>query len=166
VAGKAFQQGDMQQQTLLEFEQLVAQKNFRRIAEDPGRFLAAAQNAPPEKQAQLKAVLESVKRMEGALMAATEMDRQGNPAGAWEALERIAASSPDDVPVQQALARYTTRAADFVRIIRTAQEHEKRMQTASSLAWYLKAQRLYPKSEIADEAARRLQAEILSGLKR
>ena len=161
VAGKSFQLGDAQAQALLEMEQLIAQKNFRRIAEDAGRFLAATQNADAEKQAQLKGILNEVKVLEGALMGAREMDRQGNPAGAWETVEQVAERFPDDLPAQQARALYTTKAAEFVRTIRNAQEHEKRAQTATSLAWYLKALKLYPKSERADEAARKLQAELI-----
>jgi hypothetical protein len=163
VASKAFQVGDAQAQALLEMEQLFAQKNFRRIAEDAGRFLAAVQNAPVEKQNQLKQVLNEIKMLEGALIGAREMDRQGNPAGAWETVDKMAENFPDDLPVQQARALYTTRAAEFVRTIRSAEEHEKKGQMATSLAWYLKALKLYPKSERAEEAARRLQAELLGG---
>ncbi len=163
VAAKSFQLGDAQAQALLEMEQLLAQKNFRRIAEDAGRFLAAAQNAPAEKQAQLKEVLNEVKVLEGALMGAREMDRQGNPAGAWETVDQVAERFPDDLPAQQARALYTTKAAEFVRTIRNAQDHEKREQTATALAWYLKALKLYPKSERAEAATRRLQTELISG---
>jgi len=162
VAAKSFQLGDAQAQALLELEQLFAQKNLRRIAEDAGRFLAAAQNTPPEKQAQLKDVLQEVKLLEGALMGAREMDRQGNAAGAWETVDQIAERFPDDLPAQQARALYTTKAAEFVRTFRTAQDHEKRAQSATALAWYLKALKLYPKSERADEAARRLQTELIT----
>jgi hypothetical protein len=162
VAAKSFQLGDAQAQALLELEQLLAQKNLRRIADDAGRFLAAAQNAPAEKQAQLKDVLQDVKLLEGALMGAREMDRQGNAAGAWEAVDQVAERFPDDLPAQQARALYTTKAAEFVRTFRTAQDHEKRAQSATALAWYLKALKLYPKSERADEAARRLQTELIT----
>jgi hypothetical protein len=163
VASKSFQMGDAQAQALLELEQLLAQKNFRRIAEDAGRFLAATQNAPADKQAQLKAVLNDVKSLEAALLGAREMDRQGNPAGAWETVDTVAERFPDDLPAQQARALYTTKAAEFVRTIRNAQDHEKRAQTATALAWYLKALKLYPKSERAEEAARKLQAELITG---
>jgi hypothetical protein len=163
VASKAFQVGDAQAQALLEMDQLLTQKNFRRIADDAGRFLAAVQNASVEKQTQLKRVLDDVKMLEGALMGAREMDRQGNPSGAWEAIDKVAEGFPDDLPVQQARALYTTRAAEFVRTIRSAEEHEKKGQAATALAWYLKALKLYPKSERAEEAVRRLQAGLVEG---
>jgi hypothetical protein len=163
VASRSFQIGDAQAQALLEMDQLLAQKNLRRISEDAGRFLAAVQNASPEKQTQLKEVLDSVKMLEGALMGAREMDRQGNAAGAWETVDAATERFPDDLPAQQAKALYTTKAAEFVRTIQTAQDHEKREQYATALAWYLKALKIYPKSERAESAARRLQTELISG---
>jgi len=161
VAAKAFAQGDQMAQTLIELDQLIAQKNFRRIAEEAGRFLAATQTAPPEKQATLKKILEDFKSVEAALMAAQEMDRQGNPAGAWESVDRTAQKFPDDLQLNQARALYTTKAADFVRTVQTAQEREKRTELAPSLAWYLKAQRLYPKSDLAEEAVKRLKSQLV-----
>jgi hypothetical protein len=161
VASKAFSQGDQMAQTLLELEQLLSQKNLRRIAEEPGRFLAATQGASPEKQAQVKKILEDFKTIEAALLAAKEMDRQGNPSGSWESVDKAARTFPDDLQLNQARALYTTKAADFVRTIQSAQEHETRQELATSLAWYLKAQRLYPKSDTAEEAVQRLKALLL-----
>lgn len=161
AANKAFQSGDILAQTQVEMEQLVAQRNFRRIGEEAGRFLAATQASTPEKQAQLKKILEDFKALEAALMAAREMDRQGNPAGAWETVRKVSQRFPDDLPLSQAQALYTTKAADFVRIIQIAEDHDRREQTATGLAWYLKAQRLYPKSELASESIQRLQNTLL-----
>jgi len=161
VATKAFNQGDVQAQALVELEQLIAQKNFRRIAEEAGRFLAATHLAPVEKQNQLKSILEEFKSIEAALMGAKEMDRQGNPSGAWETVEKLGQKFPDDLQLAQARALYTTKAAEFVRTIQNAQEHEKRAQAATSLAWFLKAQKLYPKSDLADEAIQRLKTQVL-----
>ncbi len=162
AAAKSFDQGNLQSQALKELDQLISQKNLRRIAEEAGKFLAATQNAPDAKQQQLKSAMEDVKLIETALLSAQEMARQGNHAGAWETVNRVALQFPDDSKTQQSHALYTAKAADFVRTIRTAQEHEKRNQNATSLAWYLKALRLYPKSELAETASRKLQRELLS----
>lgn len=161
VASKAFAANDQMSQALVELDQLIGQKNFRRIAEDAGRFLAATHNAPAEKQQQLKAILEDFKGIETALLASKELDRLGNPAGAWETLDKIAQKFPDDLQINQSRALYTTRAADFVRTVQTAREHETRSQLPSSLAWYLKAQRLYPKSALAEEAVQRLKQAVM-----
>jgi hypothetical protein len=166
AATKAFNAGDILAQTQMEMEQLVAQKNLRKIAEEPGRFLAAMQTSTPEKQAQLKAILEDFKVIDSALMAAREMDRQGNAPGAWEAVSKASEKFPDDLPLSQARALYTTKAAEFVRTIQIAQDHERREQTATSLAWHLKAQRLYPKSDTATEAIQRLQNSLLQTVPR
>ncbi len=162
VASKAFQAGDIGAQTLQEMEQLIAQHNTRRIAEDAGRFLAAVQTAPPEKQAQLKAILDDFKKIESALMAAQEMDRQGNAAGAWEAVEHVGKQFPDDINLSRARALYTTKAPDFVRALRNAEAHEARAQIPTSLAWLLAAQRLYPKSDLVAGSIKRLQNELLN----
>ena len=58
-------------------------------------------------------------------------------------------------------ADLTTQAADFVRTVRSAQELEKKEQIGSSLAWYLKAQKLYPASDFANEGVERLKKRIL-----
>lgn len=161
VASKAFKQGDAQAQALNDLEQLIAQKNFRRIADEAGRFLAATQMAPQEKQAQLKTILEDFKSLEAALMGAKEMERLGNASGAWETLERVAEKFPDDLQLAQARATYTTKAAEFVRAVQNAQEHERRAQLATGLAWFLKAQKLYPKSEMAENAIQRIKTQLL-----
>ncbi len=161
LASKAFAQSDQMAQALQELDQLIAQKNFKRIADEAGRFLAATHNAPAEKQAQLKDILNDYKSIEGSLGASKEMDRLGNAAGAWEAIDKVAEKFPDDLQLNQARALYTTKASDFVRSIQTAKEHERRSQAATSLAWYLKAQRLYPSSEIADQAVQRLKVLLM-----
>jgi hypothetical protein len=161
LASKAFAQSDQMAQALQELDQLIAQKNFKRIADDAGRFLAATHNAPVEKQSQLKDILNDYKSIEGSLGASKEMDRLGNAAGAWEAIDKVAEKFPDDLQLNQARALYTTKASDFVRSIQAAKEHERRSQAATSLAWYLKAQRLYPNSELADQAVQRLKVLLL-----
>jgi len=60
-------------------------------------------------------------------------------------------------------ANLTTEASDFVRCIRTAQQLEAKGQTGSSLAWYLKAQKLYPPSDFAQEGIQRLVQKLLPG---
>jgi hypothetical protein len=161
LASKAFGQSDQMAQAVLELDQLIAQKNFKRIADEAGRFLAATRNAPAQKQNQLKEILNDYKSIEGSLAASKEMDRLGNVSGAWEAIDKVAQKFPDDIQLNQARALYTTKASDFVRSIQTAKEHEQRSQIATSLAWYLKAQRLYPTSELADQAVQRLKAILL-----
>ena len=48
-----------------------------------------------------------------------------------------------------------------MRTLRTAEQLEDKGQYGSSLAWYLKAQQLYPASEYASEAVGRLVKAVL-----
>ena len=99
---------------------------------------------------------------EAALLRAAELAKRGDAAGAWESVERGFPGYPDDPKLNQARAEFTTKAAEFVRSIRTAQEMERKQQVGSSLAWYLMAQQDYPNSEIAQEGIVRLASQILA----
>ena len=50
---------------------------------------------------------------------------------------------------------------DFVRTLRTAEKLEEKGEIGSSLAWYLKARKLYPASNFAEEGINRLVKEVL-----
>jgi hypothetical protein len=51
--------------------------------------------------------------------------------------------------------------ADFVRTLRTAEQLEAKGEIGSSLAWYLKAQKIYPASEFAQQGIDRLVKKVL-----
>ncbi len=157
---KLFGQGDKVQMALLEFDQLVSQKNYRQIASNPGRFLMATQ-VNPDRQETLKKILEDMKTIEGSLLRAEEMARQGAFAGAWETLERSWAQFPDDAKLNQLRADMTTRASEFVKVIRTAEQLEKQQQFGSSLSHFLKAQKLYPPSDFAKDGVDRMVKLVL-----
>jgi len=160
VSGAIFNQTDLQQQALNDFDRLFAQKNYRQIFEDKLRFIAAT-TLYPERQEKLRKVLDQIQLAESALLRATELAKRGDPAGAWESVERGFQEFPDDPKLNQARAEFTTRAAEFVRSIRTAQELERKQQLGSSLSWYLRAQQEYPNSDIAKEGVGRLSEVIL-----
>ena len=155
-----FSQGDVQQKAVIDFEQLAGQKNYRQIFDDRVRFIAALA-LYPEKQKQLEEVLKNMQTIEAAIAQASAMAVQTNYAGAWETVEKIAPQFPDDTKLSQTRANLTTQAADFVRTLRGAQDLEKKDQVGSSLAWYLKAQKIYPQSEFAGEGIDRLVKRIL-----
>ena len=89
------------------------------------------------------------------------MRRQSNYAGAGESVERAAVTMPDDSKLNQMRAELTTEAPDFVRAVRDAQAHEKSGEIGSSLAWFLKAEKIYPASDFAREGIDRLKKQIL-----
>jgi hypothetical protein len=160
VSQKIFDQGDVQQRALLELDQLIQQKNYRRIAEDNARFIAAAAQYP-ERQKQLREVIENIKTIDTAVMRAEEMRRQNNAPGAWESVEKAAKDFPEDSKLNQLRADLTTQAAEFVRTLRSAQDLEKRNDLGASISHYLKAQKLYPASDYAAEGIDRLKKVIL-----
>jgi hypothetical protein len=160
VSKTIFDQGDVQQRAISDLDQLLSQKNYRSIFDDSARYIAATA-IYPERRDVLKKVLADMQTIEAAILRAEEMRRQNNHAGAWESVERIAGNFPSDSKLSQVRADLTTQAADFVRTLRSAQDLEKKEQVGSSLAWYLKAQRLYPPSEFAQEGIDRLKKKIL-----
>ena len=157
---KIFDQGDVQATAVNEFDTLVGQKNYRQIFENQGRYIAAIALSP-DREPKLKEVLQNVQAIEMAIMRAQEMKRQSNFAGAWESVEKASADFPEDTKLNQVRADLTSQAADFVRTVRNAQELEKKEQIGSSLAWFLKAQKIYPASDFAGEGIGRLKKVIL-----
>ncbi|MDE1171149.1 MAG: hypothetical protein PW734_08085 [Verrucomicrobium sp.] len=160
VSATIFHQADVQQQALSDLERLTAQHNYRQIFDDRVRFIAATA-LYPDRQESLRKVLDQMQQVEEAIIRSTELAQHGNYAGAWEGVEKATRIYPDDSKLNQLRAQYTTQAADFVRDVRTAQDQEKKGQTGSSLAWYLKAQKLYPESEFAQQGIERLAKAIL-----
>jgi hypothetical protein len=160
VSKVIFSQADVQSRAMVDFDQLVSQKNYRQIYEDRMRFIAATAMYP-EKQEQLRKVLEDMQVIETALIQAQEIEKRGDYAGAWESAEKAFRNFPDDNKLNQVRANLTTKAADFVHAIRQAEELEQKKQPGSSLAWYLKAQNVYPPSDFARQGVDRLTKEIL-----
>lgn len=160
VAGMIFTQGNSQNKALVDFDQLLSQKNYRQIFDDKERFIAAVAFAP-DRQAQLRKVLDDMTEIEGSIIRAQEIEKRGDFAGAWESAESAFTRFPNDSKLNTLRANLTTKAADFVRALRRAEELEKRGQPGSSLAWFLKAQQEYPNSDFAREGIERLTKEIL-----
>jgi len=160
VSGQIFSQADVQGRALLDFDQLLGQKNYRQIFDDRMRFIAATA-MHPERQEQLRKVLDNMATVEAAIIRSQEIEKRGDYAGAWESAERAFQENPDDNKLNQLRSDLTTRAADFVRALREAQSLESKKQPGSSLSWYLKAQKEYPPSEFARDGIQRLTKEIL-----
>ena len=160
VSKMIFSQADVQSRALVDFDQLLSQKNYRQILDDKMRFIAATAMYP-QKQEQLRKVLEDMQAIETSIIRAQEIEKRGDYAGAWESAEKAFRNFPDDNKLNQIRANLTTKAADFAHAIRQAEELEQKNQPGSSLAWYLKAQSEYPASEFARQGVDRLTKEIL-----
>jgi len=164
VGGMIFSQADVQQRALSDFDQLLSQKNHRQIYDDKMRFIAATAMFP-EKQEQLRKVLEDMGTIDAAIIRAQEVEKRGDFAGAWESAETAFLQFPNDNKLNQLRANLTTKAADFVRALKRAEELEQKEQFGSALAWYLKAQKNYPASEFARRGIEKINAQLLPDAK-
>ncbi|MEA3189386.1 MAG: hypothetical protein QOD99_3216 [Chthoniobacter sp.] len=160
VSGLIFSQADVQGKALNDLDQLISQHNYRQIYDDKLRFIAASAMYP-DRQEQLKKVLDQMQIIETAIIQAGEIEKRGDYAGAWETLEKVFKQYPDDSKLNQLRATLTTEAADFVRTLRTAEQLEHADQVGSSLACFLKAQKIYPGSEFAQDGVNRLVKKVL-----
>lgn len=160
VSSMIFQQADEQSRALVDFDQLLSQKNHRQIFDDKMRFIAATAMYP-EKQEELSRVLDEVQVIETAIIQAQEIEKHGDQAGAWESAERTFRKFPNDNKLNQLRANLTIQAAAFVQAIQQAENLENNGQPGSSLAWYLKALNKYPQSQFAHDGIDRLTKKIL-----
>jgi hypothetical protein len=164
VGTTIFNQSDVQQQAMNDFDRLLGQNNHRQIYNDKLRFIAAAA-LYPEKQQQLNDVLQKMGAVEGAILKAKEIAGRGDPAGAWESVEAVQKEFPNDTELNQLRATLTTQAADFVQTLSKAQTLEKQDQPGPSLAWYLQARKKYPASTFARDGIDRLSVKVLPDAK-
>ncbi|MGA3170958.1 MAG: hypothetical protein ABSE62_08065 [Chthoniobacteraceae bacterium] len=160
VSELIFSQSDVQEKALVDLDELMSQHNYRAIYDDKMRFMAAVAMYP-DRQEQLGKVLDQMEQIETSMIQGEEMSKRGDYAGAWEAVEKTFEKYPDDSKLNEMRADLTTQAADFVRTLRTAQDLEQKDEIGSSLAWYLKAQKIYPDSDFAQEGIHRLTKLLL-----
>lgn len=160
LSAKIFAQADVAAQALADFERLNSQKNYRQIYDDKLRFIAATAMYP-DKQNALKKVLDDMVEIETAIQRSIEIQKRGDNAGAWESIEIVARSFPDDTKLNQFRADLTLKAATFVNLIKNAEQYEKNGEPSCALTAYLEAQRIYPYSSFAKEGIIRLSKQIL-----
>ncbi|MEI6032793.1 MAG: hypothetical protein WCS65_00765 [Verrucomicrobiae bacterium] len=98
-----------------------------------------------------------------AILRAQEIGKRGDFAGAWESAESASRQLPSDDGLNLILESFAAKVPDFVRAIKQAEE--KGREPASALAWYLKAQRIYPASDFARRGIERISVQILPGTK-
>jgi hypothetical protein len=159
LSAKIFAQADVSAQALSDFDQLLGQKNYRRIFDDKMRFIAATATQP-EKQAALKKVLDDMTQIEIAMQQAAEIEKRGDSVAAWESIEAVARNSPEDTKLNQYLANLTIKSAAFVNVLKSAEEYEKNDRLACALTAYLAAQKLYPYSQFAKDGILRAVKQI------
>lgn len=152
--------GNAQTRILMDFESLLAQKNYRQITKDATKY-SAAMITRPEKMEKLKEVVEIVKRSEMAVVKADELARSDNAFGAWESVQEALIDQPDDNDLNKRSAQFSSQVSEFVNALDRAKRLEERKQYGASLAWFLKAKRLYPASRFAKDGITRNSDAIL-----
>lgn len=155
------QSTDMKSQALMEFDRLLSQRNYRQIFENQAPFIAAVADDLTRKQ-QLEKVLKDMGRLELILGGAKEMAASSPPA-AWEKVEKESKLYPDDPVLSKLRADLGVKASEFVTAIENARQQEEKQQIGSSLAWYLKARRMHPMSEMARDGIKRLIEIVKTG---
>ena len=156
-----FNSEDTQNQSLEEFDRLVAENNYMAIYDKQLAF-APAMKDDLKRQDQLKSALEKVKVVETAVEKATLMESNGDVDGAWETVQLAIKDLPEDVKLNSLRGDLAAKGADFVSAISKAQDAESKQELGFSLSWYAIAQRNYPASEIANQAIDRLSKAILA----
>lgn len=153
-SGDLVKGSDTRAQALMEFDRLISQRNYRQIFENKAMFIGALADDLARKE-QLEKVLNDMGRLEVIIGGAKEAVSTSPPA-AWEKVEKESKQYPDDPVLSKLRADLGVKASRFVNAIENGREHEEKQQVGSAIAWYLKAKRMYPGSELAREGIKRL----------
>ncbi len=145
-----------------DFDRLLSENNYRQIFTDQYRIAPAIQNDPQRMEA-FKQIIGNLTSIEASIGKANEFSKMGQDYAAWEQLALVREKFPDDPKLGRELELLAPKVADFTKALDRARQFEKRTpkQTGSAMAWYLKAQRIYPQSELAEQGVQRLLDEIL-----
>jgi tetratricopeptide (TPR) repeat protein len=152
--------GNIQTRIIMDFDSLLAQQNYRQIAKDMVKYSGAMINMP-EKAEKLKEVLEKVKKSETAVIKADELAKSDNAWGAWESVQEALIEMPDDSELNKRGSQLSSQVSDFAQALARAKALESKKQYGASLAWFLKAKRIYPVSRMAKEGIARNADAIL-----
>jgi hypothetical protein len=155
-----FDAQDIKSQTLVEFDRLIKEQNYRAVFEKQLAF-APAIAGDAKREESLKNALLAIKNAETASEKANVMMMAGDSFGAWEAVELASIDLPDDKKLNKLRADLSGRSAEFVAAINKARDAEARGDEGFSLTWYVNAQRQYPASKIANDGIERLSKKLL-----
>ncbi|MBK8036503.1 MAG: hypothetical protein IPK22_05115 [Verrucomicrobiaceae bacterium] len=160
-SGELVKGSDMKSQGIMEFDRLISQKAYRQIF-DNKLPLAIALQGDAGREKQLEKVLTDMGRVEIVINGAKELAAT-SPAAAWEKVEKEAKLFPDDNALSKLRADLGIQASEFVTAIERGRQHEEKKQTGSAIAWYLKARRMHPPSELAQAGIKRLVTVVRAG---
>jgi tetratricopeptide (TPR) repeat protein len=160
-SGELVKGSDMKSQGIMEFDRLISQRGYRQIFDNKLQLAIAVQGDASREQ-QLKKVLDDMARVEVVINGAKELSST-SPEAAWEKVEKEAKQFPNDPELSKLRADLGIQASEFVTAIERGRQHEEKKQTGSAIAWYLKARRMHPPSEMAQTAIKRLVSAVRAG---
>lgn len=145
-----------------DFDRLLSEQNYREIFRRQYEFAPVIKGDPTREDA-LRQIVTNIHRIDGAVLVANQAASRGNSYAAWEALAKLRGEFPDDPDLGREIEKLTPKVSPFVNALEKARQFENRtpQQTGSAIAWYLKAKRMYPDSEMAEEGFQRLLDQVL-----
>lgn len=153
---------------------LVARKDFDRYVdtqswsaimkkENLSRFLAAFGVSKEEQDIERRNMLDKITTDKTSVIAALKeaetLNERGFSEAAWETIhiKQQEDSHSNDLELSKAMAQYSSKAAEFAKIITKAQDIEAESESsAQALTWYLKAQNIHPDSKYAKAGISRI----------
>lgn len=146
------------------FDELLEKKNYREIMSEAAEY-AIALKTSPKKAAKLKEVVSDVSQIDFLIAQAKELDTQGNSYVAWEMLEKAKQIDEQDPVLSRTMADMAPRVADYVRLLDSAKDSEKKGANAAALTLFLAAQEIFPMSQSCREGILRNANAVLDSVK-
>jgi len=145
-----------------DFDRLITEGNYREIAKRQYEFAPVIQG-DAKREESFKTIITNLTKIEAALGKAAEFSKVGQNYAAWEQLTELREQFPDDPKLGREIELLAPQVADFTKALDRAHQFENRTpkQSGTALAWYLKARKLYPLSNLAEAGIKRLLDDII-----
>lgn len=145
-----------------DFDRLITEGNYREIAKRQYEFAPVIQG-DAKREESFKTIITNLTKIETALGKAAEFSKVGQNYAAWEQLTQLREQFPDDPKLGREIELLAPKVADFTKALDRAHQFENRIpkQSGTALAWYLKARKLYPLSDMAEAGIKRLLDDII-----
>ena len=147
-----------------DFDRLLREQNFREIFKRQYEFAPAVKGNTTNEDA-LRTVVTNILKIDTAISVARQASARGNSYAAYEALADLRSQQEysKDPKLGEEIETIIPKVSPFVDALQRARtlEDSRRDQTGSAIAWYLKALKIYPDSEMAEEGFQRLLDKVL-----
>lgn len=152
---------DLKDVATLDFDRLLAQKDYRGIFNDRFRF-AAALAMDSARNGEFLEIMKRMEAIETSMAQAKELSRLHNNYAAWEILEKVYQKFPEDAELSRLRSDFTVKASSLAAVLTQAAEADAKGDKWEALLSYVRASKIYPMSSIANDNISRLANEILA----